>query len=89
MLITGGQVLVNEAFTSVPIADLFDPATGTSRVVGPMHEPRYGQSATLLKDGRVLIVGGVMRSPDRSDAEPAILELFDPKKIGTSAFGPS
>jgi hypothetical protein len=89
VLITGGHELLNEAFTSLPTAELFDPATGTSRVVGPMFEPRYRQSTTLLKDGRVLIVGGVTRSADRSDPEPATVELFDPKKIGTSVPGPA
>lgn len=81
VLITGGRMRIGGALRSAPAADLFDPTTGTSSVVGPMNAARYQQSSTLLKDGRVLLAGGVTRSPDRTDPEPALFELFDPDKI--------
>ena len=48
-------------------AQLFDPSTGTfSYVDNDMSDGRAFQTATLLKDGRVLVAGGVnndARSP--------------------------
>jgi hypothetical protein len=57
------------------IAELYDPATGTFSRTGTMAFDRYGDTATLLRDGRVLIVGGEsLRS-----GIVASTELYDPK----------
>jgi len=39
-------------------AELFDPATASFSVTGSLAKERAGHTATLPKDGRVLIVGG-------------------------------
>ena len=39
-------------------AEAFDPGTGTWRWVADMVEARRGHTATLLRDGRALVVGG-------------------------------
>ncbi len=45
--------------SSVKDAELFDPAAGTSSVTGSLREARYGHRATLLTDGKsVLVTGG-------------------------------
>lgn len=44
-------------FTIVDLAEIFDPTTGTYSPAGRLARP-WGHSATLLLDGRVLIVGG-------------------------------
>ena len=48
----------------------------------PMLEPRSGQTATLLPDGKVLIVGGMRRNQDFYKSA----ELYDP---ATSKFQPT
>ena len=39
-------------------ADIFDPSTRRFVPTGSMAEPRAGHQALLLKDGRVLVIGG-------------------------------
>jgi hypothetical protein len=80
VLVTGGMTDARNA-TPTADADLFDPGTGTFRSVGPMLEPRSGHSATVLDDGRVAIIGGVARSADRTDPEPAFVEILDPSRL--------
>ncbi|MFP2934237.1 kelch repeat-containing protein, partial [Pyxidicoccus sp. 3LG] len=46
--------------TSEPVAsaELYDPTTDTWSATSPLAEARYSHTATLLADGRVLVVGG-------------------------------
>jgi hypothetical protein len=62
-------------------AELYDPVTGTFSPTGTMTTPRSPSSATLLQDGRVLIVGGENRSGILASAE-----LYDP---ATGQFSPT
>ena len=81
VLVTGGRLATGLSDgTGEPLAsgELFDPAAGIFHSVGPMADARVGHTATLLGDGRVLMVGGSLRSPDRTDPEPVGAEIFDP-----------
>jgi hypothetical protein len=51
----GGVVLAS--------AELYDPKSGTFSPAGSMTTARFGQTATRLSDGRVLIAGGSDSSP--------------------------
>src|SRR5688572_13332867 len=66
VLITGGAVVEKTSFVTQMFvtrdAEIFDPATRSFRLIGPMRTPRHGHTATLLQDGRVLIAGGVPQS---------------------------
>jgi hypothetical protein len=62
VLITGGQNVNIGGFhvyrDVTNAAEIFDPATGTFRSIASMHSKRVSHTATLLRDGRVLIAGG-------------------------------
>jgi hypothetical protein len=51
-----------------------DAHVGSITASAPMLEPRSGHSATLLRDGRVLIAGGMRRNQDFYRSA----EIFDP-----------
>lgn len=67
-LLTDGRVLIvggrnNNCTSNCPIfaldsAEIFDPATGNFTQTGFLNYSRYNHTATLLSDGRVLILGG-------------------------------
>jgi Kelch motif protein/galactose oxidase-like protein len=71
VLITGGAD--HDAPGGVASAEVFRTADLSFHSVQPMHFARVSHTATLLRDGRVLIVGG------RGDRVNAIAELYDPK----------
>jgi lysophospholipase L1-like esterase len=78
VLVTGGENAPNE---SVASAELYDPATGKWSSTGSMAADRAGQTATLLSEGEVLVVGG------NFGVGPAA-ELYDPNTGSFSPTGP-
>jgi len=85
-LLAGGKVLVagglgqpgaDGALQLLASAESYDPVSGTFTQTGSMAVARFEHTATLLKDGRVLVTGG--------NDFPAIpsAEVFDP---GTGSF---
>jgi N-acetylneuraminic acid mutarotase len=73
VLLIGGR---RNGFTISPVeADvgIYDPEHGAYRALPPLREPRADHTATLLADGRVLVVGGIGRKRLLGDAA-----LLDP-----------
>ena len=94
VLITGGSDYVGEPH-EVPttLAEIYDPRTGRFSPTGSMTRIRAGYAATLLRDGRVLISGGidpgeegVFNPPEKGPEALASAEIFDPK---TGTFSPA
>jgi N-acetylneuraminic acid mutarotase len=61
-MLPNGKILVVGGYSSAigPLssAELYDPATQTWTLTGPMTSARFFHTATLLPDGHVLVVGG-------------------------------
>jgi hypothetical protein len=76
-LLPGGNVLVaggaNDLENAAGLASVeqYNPATGAWLATGRLAQGRNSHSATLLRDGRVLIAGGLV-------AGPGSAELYDP-----------
>ncbi len=82
VLITGCVLLDTWDVSNCDSAELFDPTTGTFTLTGSMTDARLRPTATLLPDGRVLIVGGSW-----SQSIFASAELYDPETGKFSATG--
>jgi hypothetical protein len=80
---TGGWDANGDALAT---AELYDPKTGTFSQTGSMATPRQNAFATLLSDGRVLIIGGWNCSPSSACRHLSSAELYDPK---TGTFSPT
>ena len=83
-LLTDGNVLVvgglnhNGGGVEWASAELYDPVSGTWTATGNMGEARYGHTATLLRDGRVLVAGGFNTDLSGLNGPLASAELYDP-----------
>ena len=88
-LLLDGRVLVTGGYggpyqyssSALASAELWDPATATFHETDSMASPRIGHTATVLSDGRVLIVGGLGPGDGQAEAE-----IWDP---ATELFGPA
>jgi hypothetical protein len=80
-MLTDGKVLIagggNQGVggTGSATAELYDPNTGAFTPTGSMAVARFRHTATLLNDGKVLIVGGV---PLDSSIPTSTAEIYDP-----------
>jgi hypothetical protein len=84
-LITGGHKGRRSAMLIYKSAEIYDPATGTFAAAGDLTTKRHKHDATLLADGRVLIVGGT----DERGAQGAYrsAEVFNPGNGTFSVIG--
>lgn len=82
VLIAGGFAGSGGEYNPYRTAELFDPNSGTFQSIAEMSIGRSGHTATLLKNGKVLIVGGWTGRYDlRGSAE-----IYDP---ATKTFTPT
>ena len=95
-LLSNGKVLVAGGLdgpipsNSLASAEVYDPATDRWSAVAPMTTSRSRHTATLLRDGRVLVVGGLsvsLRAAGLSVGRPSDAEVYDPKTNRWSPTG--
>jgi hypothetical protein len=73
VLATGGGQRIG--LTAEARCELYDPATGTFTLTGPLHVGRAFHTATRLLDGRVLVTGG---HDTGFGSNHSTLEIYDP-----------
>jgi hypothetical protein len=77
-LLLAGNVTSTSDHSLLATASIYDPATGAIAATGSMLTPRRGPEGIVLKDGRVLVVGGLKLSS---------AEVYDPASGRFSATG--
>jgi hypothetical protein len=86
VLVVGGSTSDGYHLGSTSSAELYDPQTNSWSAAASMGTPRSFHTATLLPDGRVLVVGGVEASNEVSGKVLASAELYNP---ATNAWSPA
>ncbi len=82
VLVAGGVTGDGGEGMTLASAELYDPRRGQWRMTAPMRQAREEATATLLRDGRVLVAGGYAsyssyRIP--GDTYLSSVELYDPR----------
>jgi N-acetylneuraminic acid mutarotase len=84
VLVAGGSPTDGPgAYTALASAEIFDPQTDRFTPTGSMAAARIHASATLLQDGRVLMVGG-----EDLQGSGRLAEIYDPAAGTFRVTGP-
>jgi hypothetical protein len=76
-----GRILIAGGGTRA--AEIFDPETNMTSHLAPMSTERTAADAALLGDGRVVVIGGLMKPG------PAVAEVYDPARdVWSKLAGP-
>jgi hypothetical protein len=80
LIVGGGTAFDPDGYATrvSPTAEIYDPTTASFVPTGPLRTERTKHSATLLRDGRVLVAGG-----SNPLGSPLTAEVYDP---ATGAF---
>lgn len=85
MLITGGYSRAwseDRGLRELASTIVFDPSTGESFDAAPMRTSRARHAAVSLRDGRVVVIGGLGQGPLAS------VEVYDPRRNRWEAIEP-
>lgn len=87
VLVIGGASTASSEEGILASTELFDPKTGTWSATSPMRRARRSLGATLLDDGRVIVVGG-KKSPREKFRQLSDVEIYDPNTKNWSDAAP-
>jgi N-acetylneuraminic acid mutarotase len=88
VLVTGGTSGAYTSLAPLKTAELYDPANGTWTSIAAMAGTRFGHTATLLPNGKVLVVGGLDSFTLATGLTAAnTAELYDPSADNWSSAG--
>lgn len=79
VLAAGGGVEGSPDWISTTSTEIYDPNTGQWTMAAPMSIARAIHTATLLKDGEVLVTGGASTYHGSTGTVTARAEIFDPR----------
>lgn len=82
VLVVGGYSGPSGYAHDLTSAELYDPATGTWSATGSISKPLVHDAATLLRDGKVLVLVGYVEDG------PSGAEVYDPTRGTWTATGP-
>jgi Tol biopolymer transport system component len=85
VLVAGGYCCGLGGRSALASAELYDPISGSWTATGSMATARTGHTATLLRDGRVLVAGGGARAQGGNSWAAA--EIYDPGTESWTATG--
>lgn len=84
VLLAGGATYPQQQHFSSALSELYNPITGTWASTGSMAITRYGHTATLLLNGKVLVAGGFATTGGAYTES----ELYDPVAGTWTVAGP-
>src|SRR5919202_3477224 len=87
ILVVGGRGGNAQGGAALNTVELYNPATDTWTGAAPLATPRSNHTATLLPDGRVLVVGGAETRSGLLTPVPSA-EIYDPAANSWTAVGP-
>jgi Galactose oxidase, central domain/Kelch motif len=85
VLVAGGCGSGTPCDAVLSSAEIYDPRTALWSTTAPLASPRLFHTATLLRDGRVLVLGGCVSDPCREGLSSA--EIFNPGSGSWSSAG--
>ena len=93
VLVHGGRTLTADSTPFLRTSELFEPGTGTWASTGTAYFERSSHSAILLRNGKVLVVGGfvqarVVHLPPNQPPWGYGTELYDPATGQWESTGP-
>ncbi|MCL4502878.1 MAG: hypothetical protein M1438_13680 [Deltaproteobacteria bacterium] len=90
VLVAGGEYFDSTSGTVIQVNSvvIYDPATGTWAITGPLTTPRTDHKANLLEDGQVLISGGAYQDSSGAYIPLNSAEIYDPDREIWTLIGP-